>query len=75
MVGQVWGIDERKFGHDVKRRGVMFGSLVQTNVWSGTMGMARTREAGSDTSEILEMGVGSRKRNAGIYSIGGGQER
>lgn len=35
MLGRIWGIGERKFGHDVKRRLMMFDSLIKSVLMYG----------------------------------------
>jgi hypothetical protein len=46
IIGAVWGIGERKFGHDFRRRIMMFDSEKRDDVWSGNMGMERARRVG-----------------------------
>jgi hypothetical protein len=55
IIGAVWGIGERKFGHDFRRRVMMFDSLVKSVMMYGA-----EIWVGRGARKIFEMGAKSR---------------
>jgi hypothetical protein len=76
VVGCVWGIGERKWGGEFRRRMTMFESMVESvlHIRCRDLGMEGTGRDGESPREIFEMGARSGQRNARVQSEGGVQE-
>jgi hypothetical protein len=74
LVGSVWGIGERKWGGDSRRRMMMFEDREDIDVRGRDLGMERTRRGRESARKIFERGARSGQRNARLHSEGRVQE-
>jgi hypothetical protein len=73
VVGSVWGIGEKKWGGDSRRRMMMFEDR-EYIVRGRDLGMEGTRRGRESARKILERGARSGQRNARLHSEGRLQE-
>jgi hypothetical protein len=72
LVGSVWGIGERKWGGDSRRRMMMFEDREYIDVRGRDLGMEGTRRGRESARKIFQRGARSGQRKARLHSEGRG---
>jgi hypothetical protein len=68
IVGCVWGMGERKWGGDFRRRAMMFDSMSERK--DRDLGMEETKGGRESARNIFEKDARRRQRNPRLYSEG-----
>jgi hypothetical protein len=76
VVGCVWGIGERKWGDDFRRKMMIFESMIERNidVLGRNLGIEGIRRDRENARKVFETGARSEQRNARLHSVGRVQE-